>query len=567
MTVTTHPVMDQPRKRVGVFATGIESGLERVLHALEAAFPVSFSAAGARDLGVLDGALALDPTPLPPLPAGVPRMVVPAGPQLQARGAAVALADDSRVQRALRGRAIREDAVALEPPLQGAQPQSVLACAGRAPVWFQRGGARDYLSMSAYPIAQMAPQEALRDHLRAGRFMGLLPLLHFLDRVIGAEGWEPAPLRASFVIDDPNLHWPSYGYLDYAEIAAQAERHGYHVGLAMVPLDGWLANPRAAALFKRNSSALSLVMHGNDHRSGELVRLGADGIAEAVIAQALRRTVGFERRTGVRVQRVMVPPHEVCSQPALRAMFRLGLDGACISRRYPWHGRPSCAQDALAEQALTADAWPLAKWHPTDMVAGGLPILPRCRIDAPWEDLAFRALLRQPLVLFGHSSDLARGLDLLAAAADYVNGLGAVEWGPLGWIAGHSFLTRRRGETLVVQMHSRCASLAIPPSVSTLVVRVPRLTREQHDLYLLCGGERVSMSEHPHAWSCDPLPVAGGTELQLTLQPERSLDPELVSARPFTPWPLVRRALVEGRDRIQPLSDRIQPLSRRIAAG
>ncbi len=31
-------------------------------------------------------------------------------------------------------------------------------------------------------------------------------------------------LRAAFIIDDPNLHWPSYGYADYSSIAASARR-------------------------------------------------------------------------------------------------------------------------------------------------------------------------------------------------------------------------------------------------------------------------------------------------------------------------------------------------------
>ena len=72
-------------------------------------------------------------------------------------------------------------------------------------------------------------------------------------QVLGAEGWTLPPPRASFVIDDPNLHWPSYGYLDYRELVAHAPQHGYHVGLATVPLDGWLIDRRAAALVARNA--------------------------------------------------------------------------------------------------------------------------------------------------------------------------------------------------------------------------------------------------------------------------------------------------------------------------
>lgn len=388
--------------------------------------------------------------------------------------------------------------------------------------------------------------------------MGLLPLLHFLDRVVSGQNWEPPPLRASFVIDDPNLHWPSYGYLDYPEMVAHADRHGYLVGLAMVPLDGWLANRRAASLVKRNPSALSLLMHGNDHRSGELVRLAGDRAANAVIAQALRRTASFERRSGVPVQRVMVPPHEVCSKRALRAMFRLGLDGACIGRRYPWRGRLTSFADASSlAKWRPADAWPLAKWHPTDMVAGGLPIIPRYRIDQPWEDLVFRALLHQPLILFGHHGDFAQGLEVLAEAADYVNGLGEVQWGSVGWIARQSFLTKRSGEALVVQMHSRRVTVEIPKmSRSWRWGRRASPTENRRDISHMAP-TAPSMVRDGYGWTPGSLQVVPGTRLNLTLAPDRSLDPALVDARRVTPWPLVRRALVEGRDRIQPLSRRI----------
>ena len=558
MTATTDLAIDEPRKRIGMIATQAAPCLQRLLAPLESVFPVRFEDAPVDDLNGVDAALVLDPACLPDTPGGIPRLVVPACRERRGEGAVVTLADDVRLQRPLRGRAIPEDAAAAELPLAPPRPESVLAASGRRPVWWQASEAHDYLCISAYPLPQTTAGEALRDHLKPGRFMGLLPLLHFLDRVVSGQNWEPPPLRASFVIDDPNLHWPSYGYLDYPEMVAHADRHGYHVGLAMVPLDGWLANRRAASLVKRNPSVLSLLMHGNDHRSGELVRLAGDRAANAVIAQALRRTASFERRSGVPVQRVMVPPHEVCSKSALRAMFRLGLDGACIGRRYPWRGRLTSFADASSlAKWRPADALPLAKWHPTDMVAGGLPIIPRYRIDQPWEDLVFRALLHQPLILFGHHGDFTQGLEVLAEAADYVNGLGEVQWGSVGWIARQSFLTKRSGEALVVQMHSRRVTVEIPEDVTVLEVGTPSLSDGEPARHLAYGADRASMVRDNYGWTSGSLHVVPGTRLNLTLAPDRSLDPALVDARRVTPWPLVRRALAEGRDRIQPLSRRI----------
>src|SRR6202021_198022 len=102
--------------------------------------------------------------------------------------------------------------------------------------------------------------------------------------------------------------------------------------------------------------------------------------------------------------RVVAAPHGVCAEGGLRAMFRTGFQAACISRPYPW-------RDGLP--ALS----PLAGWHPAELVAGGLPAAPRQALSAPREDLVFRALLGQALILHGHHGDFADGLEPLAQAA------------------------------------------------------------------------------------------------------------------------------------------------------
>ena len=211
--------------------------------------------------------------------------------------------------------------------------------------------------------------------------MGLLPLLHFLRQLLADEGWKlPAP-RAAFVIDDPNLHWPSYGFLKYPQLAEHASRHGYHLAFATVPLDGWRVDARAVATMREHPAALSLLIHGNDHVARELAGLDSDRQAEAAMAQALRRIAALERASGLSVARVMAPPHGVCSEAALRAMFRLGFEAACISRPYPW-------RDGLPAPT------PLAGWHPAELVAGGIPVAPRQALSAPREDLGLPCAAR-----------------------------------------------------------------------------------------------------------------------------------------------------------------------------
>jgi hypothetical protein len=537
--------LDEPPKRVGVLAAQTPSHLELLFASLERVFPVSFEHTAHRDFDGIAAVLVLDHARLAEVPLHLPRLVLPAGVQgsgEMTRGelATIVLADDELLARPLRGRSMPESAAIGESRLFSRPPHGrVLASANHEPVWWHLGSAEERLEVCAYPLAELHHGETLRDHLRAGRFMGLLPLVHFLRQILGANGWALPPLRASFVIDDPNLHRPSYGFLKYRALIDHATQHGYHVGFATVPLDGWLVNSRAAALVRENP-VLSLLMHGNDHTSRELGRLSNDADAETTIAQALRRIAVLERRSGVSVERVMAPPHGACSEPALRAMLRLGLEAACISRPHPW-------RDGLPAPT------PVTGWHPAEMVGGGLPILPRYSLSSPREDLVFRALLGQPLVLYGHHGDFSEGLDLFAEAAGYVNGLGDVRWGPLSEIARRNYATRRVEEVLHVWMHARRIAIEVPEGVRALRLQVlePLGGAAAHRLAYQAGP--IDMAFEADLGRAQLAPIEAPVTVELTLNADRPLTPADVAAPAFKPWPSIRRIAVEARDRIQPL--------------
>jgi hypothetical protein len=538
-TELTASKIDDPRKLIGVFSAQETPTHRRLLASLEQVFPVRFERADAIDPKRFAGALVLDADLLNDAPGGLPRLMLSPGPRAHGRETVIALSGDDGLARPLRKATIPEGAVAGEPPLAMPGSARVLASTERRPVWWQAGEASESLCVSAYPLAELREGEALRDHLRAGCFMELLPLLHFLGLLLGAEAQALPPLRAAFVIDDPNLHWPSYGFLKYRDLVDHATRHSYHVALATVPLDGWLVNRRAASLVRENPAVLSLLMHGNDHVARELGRLN-DRDAVPAIAQALRRIAALERRHGVTVDRVMAPPHGACSEPALRAMFRLGIEAACVSRPYPW-------RDGLPAPT------PLAGWHPAEMVAGGLPVLSRYSFGLPREDLAFRALLGQPLILYGHHQDFAHGLDLFAQAAGDINGLGDVQWGPLHWIARGNYTTRRAGETLHVQMHARRIRIEVPDGVRALRVQIQEPYGGPAWGTLAHPGGAGEMTAQAGRGEAKLQPVASPCTVDLTLSADRPLDPAEVAGPTFRSWPLMRRVMVEGRDRVQPL--------------
>jgi len=557
--------IDEPRKRIGVIADtagcGLRCGLrptpgqQRILAALERAFPVRFEPVDSAAPGNVDGLLALDPSALPqPGRTGVPRLVLHSGAARRTAGThtddtdapptgeelgPVMLADVSGLARPLRGRAISESTLAgeLPPPPAGA---AVLASVQGRPVWWQLGEGASELAVSAYPLAELAEGKALRDYMRAGCFMRLLPLVHFIGRLLGADGWRPPPLRASFVVDDPNLHWPSYGFLKYRELVTHARAHGYHLGLATVPIDGWLADRRVTELLAQNACVLSLLVHGNDHIARELGRLRTDTEAQSVIAQALRRIDALERRSGVKVNRVMLPPHGACSEAALRAMFRLGVEAVSVNPLYPW-------RDDLPAST------PLAGWHPAELVAGGLPVLPRHHLRDPREELALRAMLGQPLILYGHHGDFEQGLDILAQATGDINALGDVQWGPLGWIARGNYTTRRLGPTLLVRMHARRIAVDVPAGVRTLRVLCQEPLGGAAAHRLSHAGGSVDIAFADGAGASQPLAVDAPTPIELTLLADRPLLAADVPSRGIRPWPWIRRTLVEGRDRLQPL--------------
>ncbi|HEY7961331.1 MAG TPA: hypothetical protein VID29_05360 [Solirubrobacteraceae bacterium] len=276
--------------------------------------------------------------------------------------------------------------------------------------------------------AELAPGEALRERLRPDRHRALLALARFL-RELTAPG--PAPLHAAFVIDDPNLRRRRYGHIDYARLLAHARGHGYHMSIATVPLDARLADPRAVRVFAAGTEHLSLCVHGNDHDGPELGRPHSYAQSLALVAQAVRRVAGFEARTGLAVERVMAPPHERLAEPVAHALRACGFRAVTSTRPYPWVASTP-AQSWLARPPA---AGPLAAWGPVDVVAGGLPVLLRADFEHPRADLALRAFLGQPLILYGHHDLLADGAERLAAAAAQIQALGDVRWGSLATIA------------------------------------------------------------------------------------------------------------------------------------
>ena len=523
------PVGCRPRIEIGVSPPPALAGRRRLLGALECAYAVRFIPLDESTTPAAVVAFGDPPSSLPDVPTLF--LTDPRQPGGTRRG--VEFAPDPLIPAPFRGRTFFEEGGAIG-PLASEEGATVLARIGRDVVW-TASSARATAYRAGGAPSELGEGEGLRNRLRPGRYFGLLPLVTFLQM---ATKTAAADLQACFVIDDPNLHALSYGHVLYPTLAEHAERHGYHVAMAMIPLDAWHASRKAVSLFRTRRAQLSLLVHGNDHVRGELARARSVAESTAVAAQALRRIESFERRTGVPVSRVMAPPHSACSILGARGMLRAGFAALCT--------RP-------APRAPEADM-SLADWHPADFVAGGMPNISRYHLSSPRDDLPFRAFLGQPLVLYLHAEDLRGGLDVLEEAVDDVAMCGAVRWMSVGDLAEMQFTMTIEGDTAFVRLFSRRARLPVPEGVTRLAAELPGHDEWQSEMLELSDPVSERQVEVVFQDGRTVLEVPNAREIVAALRHADLLPAGTVSNRRIAPapWPLFRRLLTEGRDRLAP---------------
>ncbi len=527
----------------GVVGVHPAAELERrseLFGALSEAFPgIRFVAHGPDGLAAIDALIEFGDSAAGAraAQAGI-RALALLGPEAAAgTPAAVALGDSEGIDRRLRGRALTDRHLGEAAPLPAGG--EVLARHEGRLLWTRRG----LLDVAAVGPDELDAAEPLRMRLRGERSLALLPLLELLRR-LDDDGWQPPPPQAAFLLDDPNLHWPSYGFVKLGELADHGDRHGYHLALAMVPLDAWFAHPAAARLLRERDS-LSLLVHGNDHLAQELGR--ADSEALPLATQAQRRIGAFERRTGVAVSRVMAPPHEACSAAIADALPRAGFDAITMTRPFPW-----LAQSPGQWLAEPPEGGRLTGWRPADVTPNGLPVMLRHPLTGSGHspsEMVLRAYLNQPLILYGHQEDLADGLDVLAQLTAEVNRLGAVRWASLGDIAAANFERRRDGDVLRIRPYGRRFEVEVPDGVAELIVERPEESRANDSVQ--APGRQAGFGE--------TLPVRAGERLELNLFASDAVSPTAVPSPRRRTWPLARRIAAEARDRAAPLGRRAGP--------
>jgi hypothetical protein len=476
------------------------------------------------------------------------RLILFSGEEDNNEKSPVIFSDSQYLLPALRGQQLQQ---CVRGGLPATCEGEVLATAGGSLVWtttFHPQGHGTEFAMEALP--QLQPHELLFDQLQSSQWTGLLPLIAFRRRITQDQGWVSPPLRACFMFDDPNLHWPTYGFLDYAVLARHAKRYDYHVAIATIPLDAWFVHSAVARLFRENTSHLSLLVHGNNHTRNELGRSYGDGTREGLVAQSLKRIARLERVSNLRVSRVMAAPHSACTADVAAQLLHQGFEAVCISH------------ELLRRFNPTTEWSPLFGLEPAEFLSDGLPVIPRFHLSPPRQrdglkdrkkctnPIIIAALTGQAIIPFGHHEDLADELNLLAETRENISRMGTeVQWCNLTRIARTNYKHRISGTTLQLKMYSRYIEVPIPAEIETVEVHRPWHRPEQ-------AGESLQMRINKASWTETdggkiPFPQQKGEARLLEIRSVAlgSVDYRQIESQPLRPWAIMRRLLTEARDR------------------
>jgi hypothetical protein len=538
------------RKRIIVAPETEFQSRRRLFDVLSRLYPVDFEAWHPGESRAFDAAICWEGCPgeneVIALSNGESLMVARSeGPLVTVQKGGAKFGASSSLDHCFRSQGMVDECIESFSALKLRDGDEVLCSLEGQPCWIGRRGQRGTTWITALAPEEFGETQTVYDHFNRRRWLRLLPFFQYLKRLTQTENWDTPPVRACLMFDDPNLHWPTYGFIDLRKLAVHAQENNYHVSCAMVPFDGWFVNARARALFKEQAARLSLCMHGNDHTHTELgATLDSEGFTR-MLAQALRRIDQFEKKSGVPVSRVMVPPYGAFRESVANPMLNLGYEAVCVSR-------------ASLTSWNKGRAWAATFGHSVaEFIGTGFPVIPR-QVMAPGHEGTYRlaAFLGQPIIPHGHHQDCANGFDLLTNVANSINSLGQVAWMDMASLSRSNFLTRRSGDTLVVKMLARHIALPLVEGVKEIVVERPWIGADGSEPLRCTAGEQTIFSGK-HGAASPAISISGKRTVSLLSPAPSGLNYQDVPAPRFQAWSTARRFLSEARDRISPLGSRI----------
>jgi hypothetical protein len=446
----------------------------------------------------------------------------------------VIFADDLSVPFPFRGRKLRTKISLFESHLSVSRNEKILASNEQGPIWTvsEKEGAKCF--RSALPLPYLTAEHNFNDIFNGECFLEMLIFLEFIREISPKTLYQNAPLRASFIIDDPNLHWPKYGFVDYREIASKAQKENYHFSFATIPLDTWYTNKATAKIFRENSKWLSLLVHGNNHAKKELALPYSDDSRKLLLKQANQRIQYLEKKANLMVSRVMVPPHGACSSAMLSDLPNYGFESACIS--------------AGSLRAHNQDM-PWIKtlgFFPSEIIQG-CPVLPRWGLTGNVENsLLIAAYLGQPLILRGHHQDLKDGGEVFSKFANYINGIGDVLWSNMKELSGLNYQWKMEGTKCHIKPLGINTVFKLPGKAVEIIIDSPSSIGDYHWQILSPDGGLVNIPTEVS------FPISENMSEEVVLKRNSGTEQLLLSKNIISTEPslILRRLLTEIRDRL-----------------
>jgi hypothetical protein len=396
--------------------------------------------------------------------------------------------------------------------------------------WITRSinGARVDVCVQAEPW--LNEDRRLFMHINSRHIMRLLPFIEWCRALSDWHTWSKPTSLACLMFDDPNLHATHYGYVDFGAILERARRGGYHVSFATVPADWYYVSPRVASLFRSNPEHVSLLVHGLWHTYREL------GQRELPPLDVLNLLMKAEHRYGLSVDRVITPPQGAFSVANCGALVHAGFDGACVSWGSLWNAN----KDSIDFELLGAEPC---------LVSDNLPIVPRFGLSPKIENHGVvAAYLKQPMIAVGHHWDLRGGIELLDEAAQCLNVVGDVTWAGLKKIVQKQVWSRVKGDCLEILPYTRSFEVEIPGDIRRLMI-MPAQLQGRWRLVGISGRMRGKTVNQDGCEAAFPVEGPG----RVTLSMQDGLPQFIIECRPrLRVWPMMRRLLVECRDRAMP---------------
>jgi hypothetical protein len=534
------------KKIVGVLGDSQGNRYRLLFTTLAQLYPVEFREIVSVKDETLDGLIVLNGQILEGKAAairGIPACVVVAdiAGATQAAGPEVRFGTSDCLDIALRGQTMTETGTGAVPVLSLETGDEVLASKGGQPVWLSRPVGTSRCQLITVPPPALAQGELLFKHLSGGRFLGLLPLINFLRRIVADIDWQDAPVQTCFVFDDPSLYWPSYGFVDYRLLAELAANQGLFVSVATIPLDTWWVNGSVAATFRSSSPRLSVIMHGNNHTADEMLgERGSDDHLQ-IAAQAMRRIERLERY-GLSGFRIMEAPHGAISNGMMSHLMSLGYEAVlCTTELLLYHN-----SNVTWPATLGLDR--------AEFLGGGMPTISRVKMKANWKnEVILSAFLRKPFVIAGHHWDAADRFQLLKEIAGLINGLRLLAWSsPLDMVRGN-YKHLQRGHELKVKMYARTIRVPVPEGVTQLFVHRPWFqSHGQMEMLEVASPSGEIFKENGNS-IIGPITVRSGDVLEIRSLPSRPIDFRTVRTPRADGWPFFRKFLMELRDRSSPM--------------